>query len=62
MADFTEKYTQKTFMNMDEATFIVTNDATDSDVIVLTINEEDFWLPKDKASDVAEAIKSAGSN
>ncbi len=57
---FDEQWTQKRFIN-DEDQRLLVSVSNDYNGVVLNLNENEFWIPKENAKDVAEAILSMAS-
>jgi hypothetical protein len=57
---FDEQWTQKRFIN-DEDQMLLVSVSNDYNGVVLNLNGNEFWIPKENAKDVAEAILSMAS-
>ena len=55
--DLTEMVTRITFANNDDEFLHIDSDPLDEYGLTITINGEEFRLPRDEAEDVAMAIK-----
>jgi hypothetical protein len=54
---FAEHWTQKTFINPEDQRLVIEIDGNDSGVVLRIIDNE-FYIPKDKVSDVSDALLS----